>query len=556
MADDSINLLSLMEITGLDAEDAGKLLAECHGRFQIALNLQFDRLAAGKWLPPPPPPAPPIQSQAQARYSNNTQHPPSPDWDGPTNIPASDREAYRDPFSGNEDEDEDYEDMSCYPDAYLNEWPDCAIPLLNACIQNDVGKLRSMLERKDVREHISFLRAGTHKERDPDEWPLLIAAKHGHHEIARLLLEAGSPVDIPSRLGGDANTRLMIETPLACAAEECDYEMIRLLVYHGADPTRHDPEYYSPDDELESQKREDLADDNFYEQERRACMRLLRQDPRTIQRCSCAWHVHAPRHHQRYARVCAGRREGAATPPAAMRPASVDGGGPLAAAVAAANFAGAGDLLSADEQLNAPPPRELDATTLSSLPALYAPVVRTNNDDSTNGRVRDGRTIYSGAATNGGPPPQNVYNQRSMDGLLSWSMQQQQPQQQRPPQGGNELPHDANEALALGGGNPVGAALLLLEATVAAAAAEQQASKEPAAEVVEPPRVSHLSATTPTTTNLSSQQRTASNASAGGEEAAADGAACAAPSAKALGKRKVTWPEPQKHVGWNNDDDW
>ena len=61
--------------------------------------------------------------------------------------------------------------MSCYPDAYLNEWPDCAIPLLNACIQNDVGKLRSMLERKDVREHISFLRAGTHKERDPDEWP-------------------------------------------------------------------------------------------------------------------------------------------------------------------------------------------------------------------------------------------------------------------------------------------------------------------------------------------------------------------------------------------------
>ena len=38
--------------------------------------------------------------------------------------------------------------------------------------------------------------------------------------------------------------------------------------------------------------------------------------------------------------------------------------------------------------------------------------------------------------------------------------------------------------------------------------------------------------------------------------AQADGAACAAPSAKALGKRKVTWPEPQKHVGWNNDDDW
>ena len=58
-----------------------KLLAECHGRFGIALNLQFDRLAAGKWLPPPPPPAPPIQSQAQARHSNNTQHPPSPDWD-------------------------------------------------------------------------------------------------------------------------------------------------------------------------------------------------------------------------------------------------------------------------------------------------------------------------------------------------------------------------------------------------------------------------------------------------------------------------------------------
>ena len=204
--------------------------------------------------------------------------------------------------------------------------------------------------------------------------------------------------------------------------------------------------------------------------------------------------------------------------------------------MAAANFAGAGDLLSADEQLNAPPPRELDATTLSSLPALYAPVVRTNNDDNTNGRVRDGRTLYSGAATNGGPPPQNVYNQRSMDGLLSWSMQPQQPQ--RTPQGGNELPHDANEAFALGGGNPAGAALLLLEATVAAAAAEQQASKEPAAEVVEPPRVSHLSATTPTTTNLSSQQRTASKwlggcAAPSGEDLAAqaDGAACAAPSA-------------------------
>jgi hypothetical protein len=54
---------------------------------------------------------------------------------------------------------------------------------------------------------------------------LMLAAYHGHHDVARLLLEHGADAELPNDQG---------QTPLAGAAYKGDLEMVRLLLDHGA----------------------------------------------------------------------------------------------------------------------------------------------------------------------------------------------------------------------------------------------------------------------------------------------------------------------------------
>lgn len=75
-----------------------------------------------------------------------------------------------------------------------------------------------------------------------DTWPLMQAAIEGKMRAAQLLLTAGSPVDVPSELGGDSHwvTDTHYDTPLMWAASRGDDFMCELLLHHGANPTRYD----------------------------------------------------------------------------------------------------------------------------------------------------------------------------------------------------------------------------------------------------------------------------------------------------------------------------
>ena len=258
----TVEMAQLMEITGLEAEEADRLLAECDHVFDVALNLHYDRLSAGRWLPPPPPAAPSMPSPTEAVRSAS---PPLVEED------ALDRTN--------------------------------AIALFfHAVEHNDLDGLCELLQRSPlVRRHISHVvraseRAaeaeGEEAERTEDEWPLLIAARDGFYEVASLLLEHGSPVDVPLSLGGDQNEDLMIDTPLTWAAEECNYEMMELLLYHGASVHRHHPDHSSALRTLLDQESSQVPSEAV----RKQCISLLKYHQRQGRgpgdaECGCEWHA-------------------------------------------------------------------------------------------------------------------------------------------------------------------------------------------------------------------------------------------------------------------------
>jgi uncharacterized protein len=67
--------------------------------------------------------------------------------------------------------------------------------------------------------------------------PLMFAARFGHLDVARRLIDAGANLRAVARGSG---------TPLACAADGGQPEMIRLLLAHGAEPNVCNPDGHSP----------------------------------------------------------------------------------------------------------------------------------------------------------------------------------------------------------------------------------------------------------------------------------------------------------------------
>jgi len=94
-----------------------------------------------------------------------------------------------------------------------------------AVAQGDVARVQSLLEAD---------RSLANQPDDASEYqdlPLHIAARHGHLEVAELLLNAGAEVD-----GGDSDQ----STALDVAAVMRQPEMVALLLEAGADPNHHD----------------------------------------------------------------------------------------------------------------------------------------------------------------------------------------------------------------------------------------------------------------------------------------------------------------------------
>lgn len=137
-------------------------------------------------------------------------------------------------------------------------------PIHTAAYYNQVAEVTQLLDedpRRVREEKWDFLEGGC--------IPLHYAADGGSLEVARLLIERGSPIDAPG--GDDADS-----TPLSGACRNAHPEMVALLLAHGADPN-----IYGCHAIVEAALGGSAA-----------CVRLLLQDGRCrVDYGSALWHV-------------------------------------------------------------------------------------------------------------------------------------------------------------------------------------------------------------------------------------------------------------------------
>jgi len=88
-------------------------------------------------------------------------------------------------------------------------------------VENNVAEVRRLLAAgADVNEEMD-------RQQYPSMRPLHLSVEERHHEIAKLLLEAGADVEAEVSWRGG---------PIEMALRNSDVEMVRLLLDHGADP--------------------------------------------------------------------------------------------------------------------------------------------------------------------------------------------------------------------------------------------------------------------------------------------------------------------------------
>ena len=117
-------------------------------------------------------------------------------------------------------------------------WLDAGACIFDAVSHNNVQALELYL--RHVQKTCSIASSAIARTGDDEcMWPLLKAAQEGHYECAKLLLEHGSPVDMPAEYV-DRAPDLPLTTPLMWAAHRHDVRLVELLLFHGADPRRID----------------------------------------------------------------------------------------------------------------------------------------------------------------------------------------------------------------------------------------------------------------------------------------------------------------------------
>ena len=117
-------------------------------------------------------------------------------------------------------------------------WLEPAACIFDAVSHNDVQALELYL--RHVQKTCSIASSAIARTGDDEcMWPLLKAAQEGHYECAKLLLDHGSPVDMPAEYV-DRAPNLPLTTPLMWASHRHDVRLVELLLFHGADPRRID----------------------------------------------------------------------------------------------------------------------------------------------------------------------------------------------------------------------------------------------------------------------------------------------------------------------------
>ena len=240
----SDELAILMEIVGCDDAEGARLLECAGGSAQRAIDLYYGRADAQAK-------APRWDTQHDFHFGRADTQAGAPRWDTQRVIDqhevalggearcAKIRAKYR------------LDDIE--PDDEAKKLCDYMYKL---CSNNCSKKLKQLLEsdaykravaRNPASHLLSFYTpCSGHGVDDSDEWPLFDCVEFSAYDCAELLLCSGSPVDAPAVLGGDAplhhsDEMSMLESPLIFAAECGDYQMVELLLRHGANPFFPDP---------------------------------------------------------------------------------------------------------------------------------------------------------------------------------------------------------------------------------------------------------------------------------------------------------------------------
>jgi hypothetical protein len=111
-----------------------------------------------------------------------------------------------------------------------------AIPFIQQLHLGTGWGLIEALQKKDfdVARELIIKRKGIHKVNEYHQNPLLLALEAGQPELAKLLVEAGSDVNIKSK---------MYMTPLRIATQSGNLEMVKLLLTRGAVPDAPEDEF-------------------------------------------------------------------------------------------------------------------------------------------------------------------------------------------------------------------------------------------------------------------------------------------------------------------------
>ena len=177
---------------------------------------------------------------------------------------------------------------------------DPIVGLHSSVSYDDVNSVRRYLSLLEPSQTSTIVRRGT-AHGEPigynDSWPLLRAAERGFLGCARLLLEGGSPVDVPLELGGDIRSEeYYMTTPLMAAAHNFDNEMVEVLLLHGANPCARNADGASACCLADARLETDESVRAFGEDGRRTIELLEAAEQRYDEygynpaACNCPWH--------------------------------------------------------------------------------------------------------------------------------------------------------------------------------------------------------------------------------------------------------------------------